>query len=346
MKPNKWNSFVLFHNGSIGDFLMALHFMENIHLNVSSSKLIIAVPRNAKLCQGLAEGYPYIGVLEVNKRPAPLKLLSLLRAKTCVITPATPGHLPLFTKLYARLVAIAPGSLLVGFDDKKLFNRFFYDLLVPFSTDKLYYQMLESLITALGFSIKIETPILKLSSEVSSEGVLENLGLSSEGYIVLHPFGSSSNRSILGGELIWLIDEIARLVPDSMVVISGSVSDRENIPKELEGRKNIRIITGDLTMQELALVIVSSKFLIGVDTGITHLACVLHHPVLAIAHNGAAHWLPYYNEKATILYAVRDDVSGVYEGQEHLQRMRQGRTYYLTRVPQEVIGQYFRKVLA
>ena len=118
----KYKNLVYFLNGSIGDFLMALFFMENIHENDSSIALYVVTPRNKKAFDELSEAYPYITVVEANRRSfrgmaASIRLLRFMSAANLVVTPPTPGRLPTYIKIVAKLAALYPGSLFVGFKD-------------------------------------------------------------------------------------------------------------------------------------------------------------------------------------------------------------------------------------
>src|SRR3989344_4610566 len=103
-----------FLNGSIGDFLMALFLMENIHMspNGGDTRLFVVTPRNKKLFQALARAYPYVNLIEAS-RSTPYGLAVLARfifTKNIVMLPPTPGTLPLRAKIIAKILSLIPES--------------------------------------------------------------------------------------------------------------------------------------------------------------------------------------------------------------------------------------------
>ncbi len=327
-----------FINGSIGDLLMVLALLEEVHAQDASVRLYIATPRNVALYREFVAAYPYVTILDAGRRSAIHTLWPFLGRKNICITPPTPGRIPLATKLVARLLGLR--GILVGFEDGSPLNRFLYTQTVPHNTTKLYCDLLADLLVPMGLAHRRFVPVFH-ADPVS--GVLARFGLMSHGYVVLHPMGSSRTRSIVGEELRRLIREIKTAAPQLTVALSGSVADGAAFG--LTEDDDAILATG-LAPREIAALIQESALYIGVDTGITHLACTLGARSLILAHNGTPHWLPYYNAHATVVYKVRDDSAEVYEGRAHLEACRAGRTHYLDRIPESVVFMYVRNTLA
>ncbi|MBX9906621.1 hypothetical protein K2X96_01835 [Patescibacteria group bacterium] len=335
---NTNTNILYFLNGAIGDFLMVLFLMENIHKNNTGHRLYIITPRNVDFFKALLGAYPYIEVLEGNRNTVTTLALKFFLKRNICITPPTPGSLPLATKVIARLLSLR-GSL-IGFDDGRVINRALYTHLIPFNIDKLYCELILDILLPLGFQKKQDTPYLV---HTPMPDVLKRLGLKKSEYIILHPFASSPIRSILGEELVALVDYIQRSAPHMRIVLSGSKQDTLQIPESLF--QKTCVIAGDVSVPELATLIDSSKLYVGVDTGITHLASVLKAPSLVVAHNGASNWLPYYNENSIVIYQIKDDNSDVHDGRKYLESKREGRTRYLDRVPMDVIKKHLHSLL-
>lgn len=316
---------------------MVLALLEEVHAQDPDASLYVCTPRNVALYQAFKEAYPYVTILNIGRSSALSSLIPLMGAKNICITPPTPGRIPLLTKFVARCMGIRGG--LVGFDDGSSINRILYTHTVPHDTSKLYCNLLVDLLPLLGLTYRRFTPVFHA---IPVDGVLSRFGLTQKGYVVVHPMGSSLTRSIVGAELERLVHEIQVSAPNLQVVLSGSTDDvlRFNLK---EGR-GIVFATG-LLPQEIATLVQGSALYIGVDTGITHLASALGVRSLVLAHNGTPHWLPYYNSLATVIYKIRNDVTGVHEGRAHLEACREGRTHYLDRIPEAVIFNAVREAL-
>ena len=333
---------IIFSNGSIGDFLMTLYFLDNVHKNDDSIKLTVAVPRNTTQCKELAQAYPFVHVLELNRRTTFFVVWKLLKKGVTGIVPITIEVLPLATRLVARFVTLLPSSQLVGFSSKGLSQDYFFDRLVPFDEEDFYYKNLQRLLGVLHFSIIETVPSFKYTATAGP--VLKKLAILNTNYVVLHPFGSNPKRSILEEELTWMVKTILRLDPNVSVVISGSSADHTKIPHDLLCIDRV-YTSSKLTFQELSALLKQARFYVGVDTGVTHLASILGCFSLVIAHSGNLPWLPYYNERATVVYAVLGDTSKTYEGLVFLRQEWRKKMRCLSRVPRDVIESYLKDFL-
>ena len=302
MKKNiKQKNIIYLLNGSIGDFLMVLVLMKEIHNIDNTFSLYISTPRGKKTFQDLACEYPYVTLIDQK----PLSFLRFIFRKNYIITPPTPGRNPLHIKVLSKVLSLRGKS--VGFDDGYIYNKLFFSCLIPFNPKVLFVELLFKILPEIGLPSNI--PNTRLSFEKKS--VTEK-----SPYIILHPFGSSDGRSIFGKKLEEIILCITELFPDHRVLVSGSKDD----VLKVEGVKfpsSVEIIAGKYSLVEMAEVLSRADMYIGVDTGITHLASVLGKKSLVIAEQGAPHWLPYYNDNAVIVYKVLGDESGVFEGREY-----------------------------
>lgn len=323
---NDKKNFIYFLNGSIGDFLMTLLFLDSLYKKNKNWSFYIATGRNKKLFQDIASEYPHVKIIDY-----PRGIFKFLFSKNIVITPPTPAILPWHQKLFAWLISRAPSSELFGFDDSAKINVFLYKKVIPFRTDILYFELLFFLAEKLNIDFQEKNMFLR--SEKSNF-------IDESPYIVFHPFGASNGRSFLEEKLQKIVLLIKDAFPNHKVFITGSIQDFQ----KLEVVKDLNFI--DFTgrnIKEVIQLIKNSNLFIGVDTGITHLANVLQKKTLVLAEQGTPHWLPYYNPEATIVYQIKDD-NGFNEGREYLESKRHGRIRYLDRIPLSVIEKYIQKI--
>ncbi len=336
----KYKNLIYFQNGSIGDFLMTIFFLENIHLNDDSIVLNVIVPKNFKFLSQIAKEYSYLKIILANRKSAKglLGILSLFRfvfSKNLIITAPTPGKLSLSIKIIAKKMAFFRGSRLIGFEDGQKINKLIYSKLLKYNTKIIYPDFLKIVIRELGFEVKKEIPRLKYNKD---ENVLAELGLEKGTYIIFNPLAATQGRSFNQEEIIEIIDFIKTFPPKIKIILTGGKTDKEILNTFAD--KAIILINPDIT--RLCTLLDNSKLFIGVDTGTSHLASFLQVKSLVIAINGTPNWLPYYNSKATILYTIDGCQHGIYEGREHLESCRGDILRCLDNVPMIVIEKYLK----
>ena len=335
MSNRKHKNLIYFQNGSIGDFLMTIFFLENIYLNDSSIKLNVVVPKNEELLLQFLEKYSYINLILANKRSLKglwgmLKLTKFAFSKNLIITAPTPGRLSLYIKILAKTVSLFGRSELVGFDDDQKINKFIYTKLLKYNTKIIYPDFLKTVIKELSFEVKKEIP--KLEYRVD-ENILNKLKLEKEKYVVFNPMAATQGRSLKKEEIDEIVDFIRNFLSEIKIVLTGGMSDE----KILNIFKNKAIILTNSKIAELCTVIDNAKLFIGMDTGTSHLSSFLGQKSLIIAKNGTPNWLPYYNQKAKILYSIEGCSHNTYEGREYLEECRGDRLRCLKSVSLKII---------
>jgi hypothetical protein len=329
-------------NGSIGDFLMVLFLLDSVwngYPEDTKPRLCIVTPRNKDIFLELAEKYPHIQIYECgNLCEIFFLVIHFLFRKNTVITPPTTGFLPLHQKLLGWILSRMHGSALYGFDDGKKINTFLYTDLIPFRTDILIIDLLFSLLLRENISYLRQTLHLKLPS------IAKGKSFGNE-YIVFHPFGSSGGKSLTEEKLLGTLHALLESYPNHTVYITGALKDLAYTDVVASiGNPRIKNVVGKLSMNELCHLINGCSLYVGVNTGITHLACVLEKKCLVISEQGTHNWLPYYNANATIIYQIKNDTGSTNEGREYLEAARNGRVRFLDRVPLSVIEGYIRKI--
>jgi ADP-heptose:LPS heptosyltransferase len=97
------------------------------------------------------------------------------------------------------------------------------------------------------------------------------------------------------------------------------------------------IIAAGCSLDQVGALIQSADLYLGIDNGITHLACFLRARVIVAAHSGTAvNWLPFYCPTATVLYRLEEDEE-VHQSREYLHAQRRGRVKPFGAVPPEAI---------
>jgi len=308
-------------NGSIGDFLMVLFLMENIHESASFSKtkLHIVVPsRNFSFLQSIAKAYPFIrlhrgGVL------GGVVTLRYIFSKKIVITPPTPGVLSHKIKVYGKALSFFSGSIFVGFRDLSNDNSY-YDILLTYNTKQPYVDTMQDIVRAIGGVISKKIPTLIFQENLNT---LSHYALSKGEYIVIAPYAATKGRSITKEDILRIIEEITVRPSGYKIVLVGSLRDRKELVNIVgEGAGNVVNLAGVLSFSELATIIAHTQLFIGVDTGTSHIAGFLGVKSIVVAHNGTPNWLPYYNKNARILYRVHNCIHKIHEGREHLEECR------------------------
>lgn len=344
----KYKNLIYFLNGSIGDFLMTLFLMENIHKNDNSIRFYVVTPSNRQVFYELSERYPYVAIIEANRRTfrgitASLGLLRFIFTANLVVTPPTPGVFPLHTKVTARMTALHPKSFFIGFNDGRR-GGFLYTKLLHYDQTILYIDTIKNIVTELGF--KITRKELRFSF-VEHPHIFKEYGLIKGGYLILHPRGSDEKRSMKPADLIWLVERISEQYPDMTIVFSGSDADRPHIESALQIHLSDKILnlSGKVSMAELATLIAHATLYVGVDTGISHLAALLEVPSIVFSHVATvSNWLPYYNNNTDVLFKVWHTEERIYNDKTYLMEHCWGKIC-LEMPPKEVILNAIKKHL-
>lgn len=298
MKNNRHgiDSLIYFTFGTIGDFLMVLSFLENIHEDRGNLSIHVVTTKNASLLRQMAEEYPFITVHELSRSiGSTIRLLSFIGKRNLVVTPQTFGRIPFSVKVVAKLLSFPRGRL-VGYDDGSRINTFLYNTFLPFDLKKLMIDNLYDWLAVLGFQKTKD-----LSFRFRPTGVINKVSPGTR-FVVIHPFAANSRRSLPESRWKELVAFLAGQNLDS-VLITGSAGDREGAARLLPSGvgKKVRNLAGELSVAEMAGLLEHATLFVGVDTGITHLASVLCRPSVVIGNLSNPCWLPQYNDRAVIL---------------------------------------------
>lgn len=263
-----------FRPASIGDALMGKYFLENIRVRHPNARCGIVVGTRSGMLKDLFAGEPWLEIVEANRR-SPSSIVALIQewwGSDVVLTNYTAGTLNVVTKLTGRLLACR-GSLL-GFDDESWVNRFLYDRLLPRPIRDRSVRLHEC--DALcAFDVPVTVGKLTLN-HVPLSGMPEKFGITGP-YILVHLFSGSKTRGLKTEQMRELLTALAEQMPGTTFVLSGGAEDVAEAAEASRGLPVI-IIAGRASLQELMNLIIDSRTVVSLDTGVGHLAAHLGRP--------------------------------------------------------------------
>jgi len=300
MERRAENLFYLY-GGSLGGFFPALFLIENLRLNQEKAPVnyYIVTSRHKKILDELAAGYPFIKIIEFNKRHCLRSLALFIRKLPAVNYVATP---PLFDPPTFKTAGFL-GRLLTLLNRQSAFRS---KTIGPDDRQNIF-DLTKYIIRELGFVIKKEKPDFQFTPDAT---LLDNHQLAPQTYIVVHPFAANPSRSLPVDRWRALLKHLTDNY-QSKIIISGGPNDKKaadlivkDLSSQVEFGSSPKIINtvGQGNLQQRATLIDRALGYIGVDTGITHLACLLKKTSVIIGNLSNPCWLPTYNPKAKILF--------------------------------------------
>ena len=272
---------------SIGDCLMGKYLLDNIHAQYPRARLGLVVGSRAAMLRDLFADYPYIEVVEANRRN-PASLLRLLRdwrGSDLVVTQYAGkpgGRFSLGSKLMARLLA----KKLVGFSDASKFNSFLYDNLVTLDINEAPAELERRALRAAGLKVPLPYPAL---SAPEPTDVLKKFGLTAGAYVPVHLFSGGKNRSLGPAKRRELLAALAAALPGVTLLVTGSAAEASSA-RDIANGLPVRVIAGEVSLQELMSLIAQSAVVVSVDTGVAHMAAQLGAPLVVLTSCVGAHW--------------------------------------------------------
>jgi ADP-heptose:LPS heptosyltransferase len=303
---NNYN-FLAFTFGPIGDTLMMLALFDDILSIDSNAKFTIISRRNIGLIRDLAQKYDAVEVKEI---PSGLKsvpfYLSLLSRRQILLALGVAGAYSVRIKLFFLALSLLPGNKTLGFNDRGADTRGWLplDRVLQFDGNHLiidnFRRLLEDIYPEeLHAKISGRPPHVALATSLPQLFTLQR-----GSYIASNYFSNISLRSLPLHRLIELTACIVRKFPSYKVVLLGGPADAAAIEK-ISREVPSTIPMPGLLLTEAAGVIDRAALYVGVDTGITHLACIMQQKSVVIRHNRFPTWSPTYNPSARELVNSR-----------------------------------------
>ncbi len=296
---------------SIGDCLMGKYFLENVHAATPSARCTLLVGSRAAMINDLLQGYPWLDVIEVNRRH-PLELLRSWRrlyGQDITLTQYAERPFSLPSKLFARTVTKRGG--MVGFIDPFFANKILYDTLLPFAGEKKSEGMIveeQKALAAAHIPISIKDFSLKYQTD---SAVLARFGLEPKQYVVIHLFAGNEGRSISQEKRQRVVRAVRESLPAGYQVVltgvSGEAARAEGARADMQGVKNL---AGKTTVQELINLIAGARAVLALDSGAAHIAAHLKVPLVVLTRTEAKQgwWSEaMYGGRPTVLTQAGED---------------------------------------
>ena len=274
-----------FRASSIGDCLMGAYFLENVHAAYPDARCGIVIGSRARMIRELMRDYPWIEVIEVNRRKPRtiLRLIREWRGSDLVLTQYTGkgGSFSLPSKIIARLLARHGG--LMGFTDAFWGNRFLYDTLVPFSASSATAELERLALGAAG--IPVASPYPKLAHAAPQTG--------DRPYLVVHLFAGNASRGLSPAYQKELVHTLALAFGERYsLFLTGAAEDAENAETAAAGTC-AEVRAGKIPLYELPAFLAGAACVVSVDTGVAHIAAQSGAKLLVLRTClGPAWWLP------------------------------------------------------
>lgn len=280
---------ITFRASSIGDCLMAKYLLDNIHAAYPQARCGIVVAGRAGMIKDLFAAYPWIEVIESNRRN-PLSLIRLwlgFRGSDIVVTQYAGkkgGKFSMASKIMARLLARRGGC--IGFNDVSRWNKAIFDVILPVRSDQAVAWHEREVLRSVNIPVSIAVPKLDLKKDTR---VLERFSLTPGEYVVVHLFAGGAGRGMNTDKKKELIMLLAQKNPGIKLVLSGGKQDREealNISSDI----NATVIAGQTSLQELMSLISDSRGVVSLDTGVAHISAQLGKRLTVIRTCLAPNW--------------------------------------------------------
>lgn len=268
---------------------MGKFVLENMHAQFPDARLGIVVASRAEMIRDLFAAYPWLEVVEANRR-SPWKLFTLLKnfwgSDLVVMQYAGKpgGSFGLASKLFARVLAKRGG--LVGFTDAFRWNKYLYDMLVPMSSDTSVVERDRAALRAARIPINLPFPLLQC---VENSSVLQKFDLEKGKFIIVHLFAGNAGRGLHPDKKRELLIALAKKLPDTRLVLSGGTHDRAEALLVAEG-VSATVVAGETSLQDMMNLVVQSRAVVSVDTGMAHIAAQLRKPLVVMRTCLGANW--------------------------------------------------------
>ena len=277
---------VTFRASSIGDCLMALYFLENVHAVYPAARCGIVVASRGAMIKDLLAAYPWIEVIEANRR-RPAAVWHLFRrfwGSDVVLTQYTGGRVPFTTKMVARLLAYK--GTLIGFADTSALTLLLYSSVLRHGNGALAPRLLERrALDAAGIPVTQEKVAYTYGVQ---QGFLGKFEIEKHKYIIVHLFSGSINRGLSPERRQALVDAVAAEFSGMPMLLTGTPREQEELA-HLRVPPHARLV--GTTVQEMAQLLDNAACVVSVGTGTSHIAAALGAPLAVLVNCRGVQWV-------------------------------------------------------
>lgn len=279
--------------GQVGDVLMQLAVLDAAVADGRYRSATLIQLAATPVPRLLARAYP-ITIIDCSSidhvlRAVP-QLIALARMRPVIVPPHSFGRVPAKPLVLARLL----GRVLVPH----------FDYQRPF-VENLARAVLERPLAGAELAWRY----------MDQPDVLARLGVRDHAYAVFHLFAANPMRTLPQERWVVLIRRFHEKT-GLRVLLTGSANDRDAAERIASAAgPPCTVACGTLSFEEIASLIARASVFLGVDTGITHLACLSGARVVVVGNRTNPTWLPTYYPGARILTAPEHCVcSGLKSG--------------------------------
>jgi hypothetical protein len=308
------NYFFLF-GGAIGDTLLGIQIGRVLAHNKPEAKLMLLTTRPNNFSRELVANIPFVEYRELpkNKVSSWLYLAALMvRPWSSVVYEPFVDPLSLWWRIILWSARIHPQSRGVQTQiherpvPRKV-KRLLYDSRTDnlFSTTAIRVIELWGISPAQNLQPMLELPVCPPSTHGS--------------YILFHFFAGMYRRSLPIEKSVPLLKEARALYPNHKFVLTCATAEEDSARSMAQGIDNTEVIVNPHA-QELLCLLTQAQLVVGVASGITHVAAHLKVPSVILCNLSDPCWLPFYNPDATLLYERKNcgcngDKTGICEVQ-------------------------------
>jgi len=286
----QYSTVLVISYGAIGDFVMLLYFLVALHAQQrEKTRYIVLTTTNTKLLRDMAGAYDFVEIVPVTLRALAELWVQTGFKKNLVVIPPTFVDVPWFVRVIAKLFSIQGACM--GFIGRAKIPL--VDLAVPFEVYAPIHESFDKALKSLGYTRQPEVLL-----QFPEDGAL--LKSLSKEYIVVAPFASNPGKSLPPERWQKLFLFLQNTYPEHDLVLIGGPADAKVAETYSAMGERVHNYCGVPFAQVVSL-LKHTKCFIGVDSGLTHVAGVMHVPSVIIDNLRAVTWLPTYNPKAIIL---------------------------------------------
>jgi ADP-heptose:LPS heptosyltransferase len=272
-------------NPALGDTLLCTGPIRDIRLAFPKSELIFLAARSNSAVANLLPGIDKIEMISVTN---PLKSIRKLRALDLDLL----VDFTSWQRITALITAYSGARFVVGYRTATQYRHFGYDKTVEHRRDRHELDNHRALARSIGATAGFEPQVVVPPGQLN-----ESVETSAE-IIVFHAWPSGT-RSWLREwpQERWV--EVAKALnrPGRLFVITGSPQDEprsENLRQELlKHSVNAEVFVGRDGLASVARLLLRTRLLVSVNTGIMHLGAILGTPTVSInGPNAQRRWGP------------------------------------------------------